>query len=158
MREFFTFSKLPLGALNVLKLCANKECLPVSHAASPTKYNCTYHISIADFHFDDLIVAALAHARSLRQLCVYVCTGWCLYNYVCMCVGWCLYNYVCMCVGWCLYNYVCMCVGWCLYNYVCMCVGWCLYNYVCMCVGWCLYNYVCMCVLGGVYIIMCVCV
>ena len=39
MREFFTFSKLPLGALNVLKLCANKECLPVSHAASPTKYN-----------------------------------------------------------------------------------------------------------------------
>ena len=27
----------------------------------------TIIISIADFHFDDLIVAALAHARSLRQ-------------------------------------------------------------------------------------------
>ena len=35
MREFFTFSKLPLGALNVLKLCANKECLPVSHLLVP---------------------------------------------------------------------------------------------------------------------------
>ena len=37
------------------------------HRLSSQGRNRTYHISIADFHFDDLIVAALAHARSLRQ-------------------------------------------------------------------------------------------
>ena len=36
----------------------------------PATFNSTgtHHISIADFHFDDLIVAALAHVRSLCQL------------------------------------------------------------------------------------------
>ena len=39
------------------------------HRLSPQgRITRTIIISIADFHFDDLIVAALAHARSLRQL------------------------------------------------------------------------------------------
>ena len=37
-----------------------------------------YNIPIADFYFDDLIVAALVHARSLRQF--YCCHMYCSLN------------------------------------------------------------------------------
>ena len=38
----------------------------------------TIYIPIADFYFDDLIVAALVHARSLRQF--YCCHMYCSLN------------------------------------------------------------------------------
>ena len=40
---------------------------PTIYRLRPQSHNHTYHISIANLNFDDLIVAVLAHARSLCQ-------------------------------------------------------------------------------------------
>ena len=56
------------------KKCTTPGFEPATFISTGTTYRlkvgriaCIIIISIADFHFDDLIVAALAHARSLCQ-------------------------------------------------------------------------------------------